>query len=78
MQLAELVETMVKSMVDNPDSVKVRELEGGSSTLIELRVTKSDIGRVIGKRGQNVEALRMILSAVAAKLKRRAVLDLID
>ena len=78
MQLTELVEIMVKAMVDDSESVKVRELQSDSSSLIELSVSKSDMGIVIGKKGKNAQALRTILSAAAAKLKGRVMLDLID
>lgn len=76
-QLQELITYLAKAIVDNPDSVDVRELEGGHSTLIELRVKQSDVGMVIGKRGRTAVALRTILSAVAAKLRKKAVLEII-
>jgi len=76
--LKDLVELMVKTLVDNPDSVDVRELEGGQSSLIELRVVREDLGAVIGKHGQTIDALRTILGGAAAKSRRRIILDVID
>ena len=78
MQIRELIEFMAKALVDLPDSVDVREIEGEQSSVIELRVAKEDLGRVIGKEGRNARAMRMILSAASAKLKRRAVLEIIE
>jgi predicted RNA-binding protein YlqC (UPF0109 family) len=78
MQLTELVEVMVKAMVDDPESVDVREIGGEQSSLIELRVAKNNLGSVIGKQGRNAHALRTILGAAAAKIKKRAVLDIIE
>jgi predicted RNA-binding protein YlqC (UPF0109 family) len=78
MQLTELVEVMVKAMVDDPDSVEVKEIGGERSSLIELRVAKIDLGNVIGKQGRNAGALRAILGAVSAKIGKRAVLDIIE
>jgi predicted RNA-binding protein YlqC (UPF0109 family) len=78
MQLTELVEVMVRAMVDDPESVDVREIGGEQSSLIELRVAKNNLGSVIGKQGRNAHALRTILGAAAAKIKKRAVLDIIE
>jgi hypothetical protein len=76
-QLKDLVAFLAKAIVDNPDSVEVREIGGQHSTLIELRVQKSDVGMVIGKKGVTAMALRTILGAVAAKLRKKAVLEII-
>ena len=78
MQIRELIEFMAKALVDLPDSVDVREIEGEQSSVIELRVAREDLGKVIGKQGRNARAMRMILSAASAKLKRRAVLEIIE
>ena len=78
MQIRELIEVMAKALVDVPDSVEVREIEGEQSSVIELRVAREDLGRIIGKQGRNARAMRMILSAASAKLKKRAVLDIIE
>ena len=78
MQIRELIEVMAKALVDVPDSVEVREIEGAQSSVFELRVAREDLGKVIGKQGRNARATRMILSAVCAKLNKRAVLDIIE
>ena len=78
MQIRELIEVMAKALVDVPDSVEVREIEGAQSSVFELRVAREDLGKVIGKQGRNARAMRMILSAVCAKLNKRAVLDIIE
>ena len=78
MQIRELIELMAKALVDVPDSVEVREIEGEQSSVMELRVAKGDLGKVIGKQGRTAAAMRTILSAASAKLKKRAVLDIIE
>ena len=78
MQIRELIEVIAKALVDLPDTVEVREIEGEQSSVIELRVAREDLGKVIGKEGRNARAMRMILSAASAKLKRRAVLEIIE
>ena len=78
MQIRELVEIMARALVDLPDSVEVREIEGEQSSVIELRVAREDLGKVIGKQGNTARAMRTILSAVSAKHKKRAVLDIIE
>ena len=74
----ELVEFLVKSLVDKPDEVNVNVVEGEKSTVIELRVAESDIGKVIGKQGRIAKAIRTILSASATKDGKRAVLAILD
>ena len=78
MQLKEIIEYLVKALVDDTDSVEVREIQGEQSSVFELRVSEADMGKVIGKRGQNAEALRTILGAAAAKHRKRVFLDVID
>ena len=78
LSLGGFVEVIAKALVDEPDGVEVHEIEGAQSTLIELEVSKEDIGKVIGKRGVTAAALRTILSAAGAKLKKRVILDIID
>ncbi len=78
MELKELVEFIVKALVDDPDSVEVREFSGEQSSLIEIRVAQMDIGMVIGREGRIVAALRTILGGAAAKLKKRCILDIIE
>ena len=78
MNMKELVEYIVRAMVDYPDEVSVSEIEGGQTTVLELTVAKGDLGKVIGKQGRNAQAIRTILSAVSAKIKKRVVLEIIE
>jgi predicted RNA-binding protein YlqC (UPF0109 family) len=74
----ELVELMVKSLVDKPDEVVVTEVEGRHSAVIELKVAREDIGKVIGKKGAHAQALRTIISAAGGKRKKRYVLEILE
>ncbi len=76
--LKDLVEYIAKSLVDNPDAVQVKEIEGEQTSVIELRVAKEDLGKVIGKQGRTARAIRTILSAASTKVKKRAVLEIIE
>jgi uncharacterized protein len=76
--LKELIEYMAKALVDNPDQVKVSEIEGEKTSVIELNVSKDDLGKVIGKQGRTARAMRTILSAASTKVKKRAVLEIIE
>jgi hypothetical protein len=76
--MRELVETIARALVDDVDSVRVSEVEGENVTVIELRVAQSDLGKVIGKQGRTARAIRTILNAYATKLKKRAVLEIIE
>ena len=76
--MKELVELMVKSLVDKPDEVVVTEVEGRHSAVIELKVALEDIGKVIGKKGAHAQALRTIISAAGGKRKKRYVLEIIE
>lgn len=78
MALKELISTIAQALVDDPDSVEVREIEGDQNCLIELRVAKGDIGKVIGKEGRTAQSMRTILAAASVKLGRRAHLDIVD
>jgi predicted RNA-binding protein YlqC (UPF0109 family) len=73
-----LVEMMAKSLVDNPDSVAVSEVEGEKTTVYELRVLESDLGKVIGKQGKTARAMRTILSASGTKVGKRCVLEILE
>lgn len=77
-ELRDLIEFVGKSLVDMPDSVTVNEIEGEQTTVIELKVDKSDLGKVIGKQGRTARALRTILNAASTKLKKRSVLEIIE
>jgi len=74
----ELVELIAKSLVDNPDKVQVSQLDGEQSSIIELKVAQEDVGKVIGKQGGNVQAIRVILGAAGMKLKKRFNLEIIE
>lgn len=76
--LKELVEFTAKSLVDTPSAVQVTEVEGEQTTVIELRVAKEDLGKVIGKQGRTARAIRTILSAAASKEKKRCVLEILE
>jgi len=78
MNYKDLVEYMVKSLVDNPEKVEIREIEGEKSTILELKVTKEDIGKVIGKHGRIARAIRTIINASATKSGKRVVLEILD
>jgi predicted RNA-binding protein YlqC (UPF0109 family) len=78
MALKQLVQTLAEALVDDPASVEVAELEGDNNIILELRVAKNDIGKVIGKDGRTAQSLRTIVSAASIKIGRRAHLDIID
>ena len=78
MPLKELISTIAQALVDDPDGVEVREIEGDQNSLIELRVAKGDVGKVIGKEGRTAQSMRTILTATSTKLGRRAHLDIVD
>lgn len=69
---------IIKSLVDKPDQVKVSQLDGQQSSIIELNVAPEDVGKVIGKQGRNVQAIRVILGAAGMKLKKRINLEIIE
>lgn len=76
--MKELVERVVKRLVDNQDEVRVNSLDGEHTIVIELHVAQDDIGKVLGKRGKNIQALRLLLTAVAAKRGKRATLEMLE
>jgi uncharacterized protein len=76
--MRDLVEYMAKALVDDSDKVNVTEVEGERVTVIELRVAPGDLGKVIGKQGRTARALRTILNANATKLRKRAVLEIVE
>lgn len=73
-----LIETMAKALVDNPEEVKVSEIEGEKTTVFELRVAQSDLGKVIGKQGKTARSMRTILGAAGTKLGKRCVLEILE
>jgi len=76
--LKELLENLVKPLVDKPDEVRITEVEGKSVCIYEVRVGAGDYGKMIGKHGQNANAIRTILNAVSAKAGKRGVLEIIE
>ena len=76
--MREMIEMIAKALVDKPDQVEVSEVEGEQTTVIELRVAKEDLGKVIGKQGRTARALRTILSAASTKLRKRSVLEILE
>lgn len=74
----ELVEYVARALVDVPDEVRVNMIEGEKSTILELKVSPDDIGKVIGKHGRIAKAIRTILSATATKTNKRVVLEILD
>ena len=76
--MKELVEAIAKALVDIPDQVQVRAIEGEQVTVFELRVHASDLGKVIGRQGRTAEAIRTILNAVGRKLQKRFTLEILE
>ncbi len=76
--LTELIKAIAMELVDHPDEVDVVEIPGENNTVIELRVAKDDIGKVIGKEGRTAQSMRTILTAASTKLGKRAHLDIVD
>ena len=76
--MKDLISDIVKALVDQPDQVSVTEIEGENTTVLELKVAKSDMGKVIGKRGRNAQALRTVLSAASGKTRKRYILEIVE
>jgi len=76
--MKDLIVHIAKSLVDNPEQVEVNEVEGSQTCVLELRVAKEDLGKVIGKQGRTARAIRTILAAASAKIKKRSVLEIIE
>ena len=76
--MRELVSYIAKALVDQPDDVKVLEVEGEQTSVIELKVAKDDLGKVIGKQGRTARAMRTILSAASTKIRKRSVLEILE
>jgi uncharacterized protein len=77
-ELKDLVAVMAKALVDNPSAVDVFETAGEQTTVLELKVSKEDLGKVIGKQGKTARSMRTILSAAATKLGKRSILEIVD
>jgi uncharacterized protein len=78
MEMKELIAYIAKALVDKPEVVEVKEVEGEQTSVLELRVAKEDLGKVIGKQGRTARAMRTILSAASTKIRKRAVLEIIE
>jgi len=76
--MKDLIKYIAEALVDNPEQVSVDEVEGNQTSVLELKVAKDDLGKVIGKQGRTARAMRTILSAASAKEKKRAVLEIIE
>ncbi len=77
-QVKELVEVIARALAEYPDEIDVREVSGQQISVIELRAAKGDLGKIIGKEGRNAHALRTIVNAAATKLRKRAVLEILE
>ena len=76
--MKDLISYIAKALVDKPDEVEVTEIEGEQTSVIELKVAKEDLGKVIGKQGRTARAMRTILSAASTKINKRSVLEIIE
>ena len=76
--MKELVQYLAKSLVNNPDAVEVKEAEGDSASVLELKVAKEDLGRIIGKQGRTAKSIRTILNAAASRTNRKVVLEIVE
>ncbi len=76
--MKELVQYLAKSLVNKPDDVDVKETEGDAASVLELRVAKEDLGRIIGKQGRTAKSIRTILNAAASRTNRRVVLEIVE
>jgi len=77
-QVKELVEVIAKALAEYPEDIKVTEICGQQISVIELRAAKDDLGKIIGKEGRNAHALRTLVNAAATKLRKRAVLEILE
>ncbi len=76
--MKELIKYIAQALVDNPEQVKVEELEGRYTSILELKVAKEDMGKVLGKKGRTAQAMRDILSAASGKVKKRTILEILE
>ncbi|MDY6837192.1 MAG: KH domain-containing protein [Thermodesulfobacteriota bacterium] len=76
--MKDLVKYIAKALVDHPEAVEVSEVEGEQTSVIELKVAKDDLGKIIGKQGRTARAIRTILGAASAKIKKRSVLEIME
>lgn len=76
--MKDLIKYIAQALVDHPEEVSVTEVEGNQTSVLELKVAKEDLGKVIGKQGRTARAMRTILSAASAKVKKRTVLEILE
>ncbi|PWT95437.1 MAG: RNA-binding protein [Blastocatellia bacterium] len=76
--MREAIEMIVRSLVDNPDAVDIREIDRSGTTLIEVRVAQEDVGKIIGKQGRTIRALRTVARVVGGKHNRRYVVEIVE
>jgi len=76
--MKDLIKRIVQAIVDNPEQVEISEIKGEHVSVLELKVAKEDIGKVIGKKGRNVQAIRTILNAASGKVKKHNILEILD
>ena len=76
--MKELIGYIAQALVDHPEQVNISEVEGDQKDVIQLKVAKEDIGKVIGKQGRTARAMRTVLSAASAKIKKRTVLEIVE
>jgi predicted RNA-binding protein YlqC (UPF0109 family) len=76
--MKDLIASIAKALVDKPEEVMVTEIEGEQTSVIELKVAKEDLGKIIGKQGRTARAMRTILGAASAKIKKRSVLEILE
>lgn len=76
--MKDLITYIAKALVDNPEEVKVTEIVGDQTSVLELKVAKEDLGKVIGKQGRTARAMRTLLSASSAKIRKRTVLEIVE
>ena len=76
--MKDLINYIAQALVDHPEEVSVTEVEGNQTSVLELKVAKEDLGKVIGKQGRTARAMRTILNAASAKIKKRTVLEIIE
>jgi predicted RNA-binding protein YlqC (UPF0109 family) len=76
--MKELIQRIAEALVDDPDQVTVNALEGSQATVLELKVAKEDLGKIIGKQGRTAKAIRTILGAASAKQHKRTVLEIVE
>jgi predicted RNA-binding protein YlqC (UPF0109 family) len=76
--MKELVQYLARQLVNNPDAVEVKETQGDTASVVELKVAKEDLGRIIGKQGRTAKSIRTILNAAASRANRKVVLEIVE